>query len=79
MLRVDGYVGYFYPHDDFLLVATARCLLRFDADASLVWQSKMLGVDGVIVTEIRGDLILGEGEWDPPGGWKPFAVRMRIG
>lgn len=43
------------------------------------WENRGLGIDGVLVHEISGDVIAGEGEWDPPGGWKPFRVRLNTG
>jgi hypothetical protein len=46
---------------------------------NLVWQSDVLGIDGVIVDDVDNALIRGRGEWDPPGGWKPFAVSVKTG
>lgn len=63
-----GYFGYITNASDYLLVTSAQELLCFDHNANLVWINKSLGLDGVIVAEVNGDIIEGEGEWDPPGG-----------
>lgn len=44
-----------------------------------MWRSDALGIDGVIVDRISADEIEGQGEWDPPGGWKPFRVSAHSG
>lgn len=62
-----------------LLVASAERLFLINLDGSLAWQSEALGVDGVVIGEIAGGIISGQGEWDPPGGWKPFQVRLNSG
>lgn len=49
-----------------------------DPDRSIAWTSEPLGIDGVVVHDVR-DTILGEGEWDPPGGWLGFFLRVADG
>jgi hypothetical protein len=78
-IPLGGYFGHLYPHDEFLLVASADRLRCFDRTGRVVWTSEDLGIDGVVVTRIDGDTIHGEGEWDPPGGWRPFAIDVRTG
>jgi hypothetical protein len=29
--------------------------------------------------KVVGTTIEGQGEWDPPGGWRPFRVDLRTG
>lgn len=77
--RADSYIGYLYPHAEFLLVATNMRLMCFDRKAQLVWQSREIGIDGVLVSEIKNGVIHGEGEWDPLGGWRPFKVNLESG
>jgi hypothetical protein len=77
--RADSYIGYLYPHEEFLLVATNMRLMRFDKKAQLVWQSREIGIDGVLISKIINGVIYGEGEWDPPGGWRPFKVHLESG
>jgi hypothetical protein len=77
---LEGYFGALYPRQDYLLVASQYRLFCFDTDGRLRWTSAELGIDGVVVKQVKGDLVIvGEGEWDPPGGWKPFAVDARTG
>jgi hypothetical protein len=35
--------------------------------------------DGVVVVAIDDNVVLGQGEWDPPGGWRPFQVSLESG
>jgi hypothetical protein len=41
-----------------------------------LWKSDVLAIEGVIVQDVGPVVIRGEGEWDPPGGWKPFAIAV---
>lgn len=76
---LDAYFGHLYPGDNYLLVASAERLLRIDTDGKVRWQSGVLGIDGVVVDGVADGLISGRGEWDPPGGWRPFQVRLDSG
>jgi len=38
-----------------------------------------LGIDGIIVASTSDGVISGEGEWDPPGGWRPFRLSLATG
>lgn len=62
-----------------VLVASATELLRFDGAGQLMWRKSALGVDGVLVHRIQGGEIVGDAEWDPPGGWEPFRLRLDSG
>lgn len=85
--RLDGYFGELYTAEDFgladrpfdFLVGSATALHRFRADGSQVWECRDLGVDGVLVHDVDGTTIDGDGEWDPPGGWQPFRVSLETG
>jgi hypothetical protein len=74
-----GYFGHFYSGKDYLLVASGDSLLRLSSDGKLLWSAPNLGLDGVVVTSVQNGTIQGEGEWDPPGGSKPFALRLDSG
>jgi hypothetical protein len=69
----------FYTNQDYLLVASADSLLRLALDCTILWRASNLAIDGVVVNSVENGLIQGEGEWDPPGGWKPFTVRLDSG
>lgn len=71
---LDSYFGHLYPERDYLLLASGECLFRMEPDRSIRWKSAPVGIDGVLVHDAGPPIIRGEGEWDPPGGWRPFAV-----
>jgi hypothetical protein len=73
------YFGQVYATDECLLVASGERIWRINHDGSIVWKSDVLGVDGVVVSRIAHGIINGEGEWDPPGGWRPFRIRLDSG
>ena len=76
---IAPYFGAFYAGPDYLLVASGDSLLRLGHDGRLLWAAHGLGLDGVIVGLVENGVIQGQGEWDPPGGWKPFALRLDSG
>jgi hypothetical protein len=78
-VELDSYFGYFYPGDNWLIIASGYRLLLIDPTGRIAWKTEELGLDGVIVDSIEGAFINGRGEWDPPGGWRPFQVRMDTG
>jgi hypothetical protein len=75
----ERYFGYLYPGESHLLAASAERLYCIDADARLLWVSDVLGIDGVVVDRIDADWIDGEGDWDPPDGWRRFRIRRDTG
>ncbi len=78
-IRLRGYFGYLYPYDSFLLVATQFNLICINKQGLQVWETEMLGIDGVIVHDFDGGNIYGSGENDPPGGWIDFIIDSRTG
>ncbi len=76
---LGSYFGHLYPLDDVLLVASADLLRMFSPDVTLWWTSDRLGIDGVLVDDVDGEVIHGRGEWDPPGGWQPFSLDLQTG
>lgn len=74
-----SYFDDLHPYDDFLLVATGCGLMRFEPDGRLAWRTGGLGIDGVTVGVCDGGRITGDGEWDPPGGWRPYEVELETG
>ena len=79
VLALESYFGSFYTTPDCFLVASGERLLRFSPLGALLWKSLPLGIDGVVVDRIENQLIQGQGEWDPPGGWRPFAITLDSG
>jgi len=78
-IELGSYFGHFYPTSEYLLVASGERLFRMGPDRSILWQSEVLAVDGIVVDDPGPVIVQGEGEWDPPGGWKPFAVSASDG
>jgi hypothetical protein len=84
---VDGYFGHLYVAADLdtsespfgLLAASASELIRFDDHGQLQWRRSGLGIDGVLVDSIGQGMVLGRGEWDPPGGWRPYRLHLNSG
>jgi len=74
---LDGYFGSLEGLSNYLLVADARRLLCFDEEANLLW-SVRLGIDGVAFA-VEGEVVVGEADIDPPGGWVPFSVALQSG
>jgi len=79
VLDLGNYFGQLFPGDDYLLVASAERLFRVQPDGTTLWTSDCLGIDGVIVDEVTNGIIHGDGEWDPPGGWRPFRLSLETG
>lgn len=86
--RLEGYFGHIYPASAFqepatlpfsFLVAGASQLVCIGRDGSIAWIAQDLGIDGVTVESIEHQIITGAGEWDPPGGWRPFALALGSG
>jgi hypothetical protein len=78
-VKCDGYFGHLYPLGDRLLIATASELICLDDRGDTVWRRGNLGVDGVTVASTSDCVIHGKGEWDPPGGWRPFRLSLATG
>ena len=73
------YFSGLWPTSDFMLVATGEGLLRMDPDGSMRWRNLRLGLDGVVIDAVEGEVIRGRGDWDPPGGWRDFAINVSSG
>ena len=78
-INMKGYFGELYKYENLILVSSALDLLCFNKDAELLWVSNDLGIDGVIVHNIDGGIIYGSGEFDPPGGWIDFKIKLSSG
>lgn len=78
-VALDSYFGHFYSEEEWLIAASGNRLLLINSAGRVVWRTEELGLDGVIVDAINGRVIYGQGEWDPPGGWRPFRVNLNSG
>jgi len=81
------YVGHIYSvpdiHSDRLhnrvLVATYCQVFLIDIAEGILWKSSQCAIDGVIITSIENDRVLGLGEWNPPDGWEAFKLDLKTG
>ena len=86
-LFLHDYVSHIYPVPDIFagvlsdtfLVTTFLYTFLVDIDSGIVWQSQQCAIDGVIINDIKDNIIYGSGEWDPPGGWEPFCLSLSSG
>lgn len=85
--RLDGYFGHMYDGGDFenlptkfsVLVTSASEALAFSRTGELLWVRKNLGIDGVLLHAADSTQFDGEGDWDPPDGWRKFSVSTDSG
>jgi hypothetical protein len=76
---LGSYFSHLHPGEHYLLVASAERLFRVEPDGSMLWRTDVLGIDGVVIDHVASGVIRGSGEWDPPGGWRPFQVSLSCG
>jgi hypothetical protein len=79
MIILGSYFAAFCAAKECLLIASGEGLLRLSPRGEVMWRASELGIDGVLVKVIENSLVKGEGEWDPPGGWRPFVLRLDSG
>lgn len=85
--RLHGYFGNLYDSGDLehlaghisVLATSASEVLAFDLTGDLIWKQFDLAIDGVVLQRANTERIDGEGEWDPPGGWRPFSLSSETG
>lgn len=75
----DGYFSSFKIDREDIFVASECDLLKIKNTGKIEWTAKSIGIDGIVISEITEDEIKGEGEHDPPGGWKPFVIDRKTG
>ncbi len=78
-IECDGYFGSVFPTNDSLLITSASRVICVNDHGTAVWNSGVVGIDGVVIDDVQDGIINGRGEWDPPGGWKPFRLSMESG
>jgi hypothetical protein len=78
-LPLDAYFCELYPTDAFLLVTSGEQVFRMEPSGIVLWRSATVGLDGVVLHSTTSSILLGQGEWDPPGGWRPFALLAATG
>jgi hypothetical protein len=84
---MQGYFAHLYTAGELgataapfaVLASSASELLAFDEEGGLIWKTGGLGIDGVVVNEAFDGVLRGEGEWDPPDGWRPLTLLQASG
>jgi hypothetical protein len=76
---LGSYFSAFVPNRDHMLIVSGQGIVCIGEFGEFVWRNDALGVDGVIVHDVRDLVVSGEGEWDPPGGWCPFRISLATG
>ncbi len=84
---LEGYFGHLYTaeeleaplHEFAVLAASASELLSFSIEGKLLWRTGNLAIDGVVVDAVKSGVVSGSGEWNPPGGWRPFNLSSSTG
>ena len=79
VLGMHGYFGNLYHNGNFFYVADAGGLHCINNTGTIIWHNKSLGIDGVIINDFADTVITGQGEWDPPGGWRDFILDKQTG
>lgn len=75
----EWYCSAIHAGDDYLLAASNERLYRLAPDGSLVWCSERVAIDGIIIDSVEAGVIKGQGECDPPDGWRDFAIYLDTG
>ena len=78
-LKMEGHFGHLYFNEDLFYIADSAGINCINKNASIIWQNKNLGIDGVIINDFTNGKIAGSGEWDPPGGWRNFILDKQTG
>lgn len=78
-LKLDFYFSQIRIDNNRIYVADACGIYCLDSNGDISWHQKDLGIDGVIINQFTDSLIIGEGEYDPPGGWIPFKIDIKSG
>ena len=65
--------------DEVLLVASGERVVRVSTAGSIAWKSERVGIDGVTFSNVDAEFVDGSGEWDPPGEWMRYKLRLTDG
>ena len=81
---LENYFAYFYPQllgfsSDNLLITSAEKLYLFDNKGNLQWSVGDLGLDGVIIENIKDGMVFGKGLIAPLDSWKAFHICLHTG
>jgi hypothetical protein len=78
-INLAEYFRKLYPSDEWLLVASGSDVIRIDLSGRMMWRSQNLAIDGIRILSVSNGIISGEGDDDPPDGWRPFRLSLTDG
>ncbi|NLR77672.1 rhomboid family intramembrane serine protease [Chitinophaga eiseniae] len=78
-LALNGYFGHCRENNGHFFVTDSTGIYCIDKQGQVRWHNDNLAVDGVIINSFEGKHINADGEWDPPGGWRPFTLDAATG
>jgi hypothetical protein len=74
-----GYVNDFKTYNGHLLVAYHAGIYCLNNYGTIKWHNSNLGIDGVLITEVKEDKVYGSEQIDPPDGWEDFVLNLETG
>ena len=79
VVDLGAYFCKLHTTENCLFAASGERIHALDSIGEILWISDRLGIDGVVINGISDNFLLGEGEFDPPGGWEPFKISLADG
>jgi hypothetical protein len=70
---------YFKVLPDRVLFADMERLRCIGPNGTVQWTSEPIAIDTLTIDRISDGIIYGRGDWDPPGGHRPFRVSLTTG
>ena len=78
-IDLNGYFGEFKISEEHLLVAYNSGIYCLTKYGQIKWHNSNLGLDGIIINEIKDGRIYGSEQVDPPDGWRDFVLNFETG
>lgn len=75
----NGYFSEFKVYDQYLLIAYNSGIYCLTKYGSIKWHNSNIGLDGIIINEIKDGKIYGHEQIDPPDGWRDFVLNFDTG
>lgn len=74
-----GYFVQFKIFEKHLLIAYNSGVYCLTEYGDIKWHNGNIGIDGVILSEVKKGKLYGSGEIDPPDGWQDFILDIESG
>ena len=76
---LNGYFDEFKISEEHLLVAYNSGIYCLTKYGQIKWHNSNIGLDGIIINEIKDGRIYGSEQVDPPDGWRDFVLDFITG